>query len=71
MIYCFQILHSISTCAATPWALTSVLYRLKKYQYIFYKHFLLHGLNVSAAVTGGGAGSGAWQIVLATSSNAS
>lgn len=25
------------------------LYRIKKYQYIFYKHFLLHGLNMSLA----------------------
>ena len=38
--------------------MTSVLYRVKKYQYVFYKHFLLHGLNVSVAVTGGGGGGG-------------
>ena len=31
---------------------TGILYRLKKYQYIFYKHFMLHGLNVSIAVSG-------------------
>lgn len=31
--------------------LIRVMYRIKKYQYVFYKHFLLHGLNVSAAVT--------------------
>lgn len=24
-----------------------ILYRIKKYQYVFYKHFLLHGLNIS------------------------
>ena len=30
--------------------LIRTLYRLKKYQYIFYKHFLLHGLNASIAV---------------------
>jgi hypothetical protein len=29
-----------------------VLYRLKKYQYILYKHCLLHGLNVSIAMSG-------------------
>ena len=29
------------------WALTSILYRLKKYQYLLYKHCLLHGLNLS------------------------
>ena len=25
----------------------ALLYRLKKYQYVFYKHFLLHGLNIT------------------------
>ena len=30
--------------------LIRILYRLKKYQYIFYKHFLLHGLNLSLAL---------------------
>ena len=30
--------------------LIRVLYRLKKYQYLFYKHALLHGLNVSACL---------------------
>lgn len=29
--------------------LVRFLYRIKKYQYIFYKHFLLHGLNISLA----------------------
>jgi hypothetical protein len=29
---------------------TSFLYRLKKWQYVLYKHMLLHGLNVSVAV---------------------
>jgi hypothetical protein len=33
-------------------ALIRWLYRIKKYQYVFYKHFLLHGLNISIAVTG-------------------
>ena len=33
-------------------SLISILYRLKKYQYIFYKHFLLHGLNISLALHG-------------------
>ena len=28
------------------------LYRTKKYQYLFYKHFLLHGLNISLTITG-------------------
>ena len=32
--------------------LIRVLYRIKKYQYIFYKHFLLHGLNISIVVYG-------------------
>ena len=31
-------------------SLISILYRAKKYQYIFYKHFLLHGLNASVAL---------------------
>lgn len=34
------------------WSLISVLYRIKKYQYVFYKHALLHGLNISLACTG-------------------
>jgi hypothetical protein len=32
------------------WTLISILYRTKKYQYIFYKHFLLHGLSATVAV---------------------
>jgi hypothetical protein len=35
-----------------PSSLISVLYRLKKYQYIFYKHFLLHGLTITIALHG-------------------
>eukprot|EP01034_Spumella_vulgaris_P021758 gene21758-27814_t len=27
-----------------------ILYRIKKYQYVFYKHFLLHGLNITVAL---------------------
>lgn len=27
-----------------------ILYRIKKYQYVFYKHFLLHGLNITIAI---------------------
>lgn len=34
---------------ATP--ITRLLYRLKKYQYVLYKHFLLHGLNITIALT--------------------
>eukprot|EP00047_Mylnosiga_fluctuans_P008551 m.259168 g.259168 ORF g.259168 m.259168 type:complete len:388 (-) comp22207_c0_seq1:229-1392(-) len=33
-------------------ALVRLLYRIKKYQYVFYKHFLLHGLNITIALTG-------------------
>eukprot|EP00756_Hemistasia_phaeocysticola_P050867 Hpha_TRINITY_DN26051_c0_g1::TRINITY_DN26051_c0_g1_i1::g.115338::m.115338 len=33
--------------------LIRVLYRLKKYQYLFYKHALLHGLNATMATNGG------------------
>lgn len=32
--------------------LIRVLYRIKKYQYVFYKHFLLHGMNISLALSG-------------------
>ena len=35
---------------STP--LVRVLYRLKKYQYLLYKHCLLHGLNLSLALEG-------------------
>lgn len=31
--------------------LIRTLYRIKKYQYIFYKHFLLHGLNITVALS--------------------
>lgn len=31
--------------------LIRILYRIKKYQYIFYKHFLLHGLNITVALS--------------------
>ena len=31
-------------------SMISVMYRLKKYQYLLYKHWLLHGLNVSVAI---------------------
>jgi hypothetical protein len=33
---------------STP--LIRLLYRIKKYQYIFYKHFILHGLNITVAL---------------------
>ena len=33
---------------STP--LIRFLYHVKKYQYVFYKHFLLHGLNISVAL---------------------
>jgi len=28
-----------------------ILYRIKKYQYVFYKHFILHGLNISTSLS--------------------
>ena len=34
------------------WTLTTVLYRVKKWQYVLYKHALLHGLNASVAARG-------------------
>lgn len=33
-------------------ALVRFLYRLKKYQYLLYKHCLLHGLNISVVLSG-------------------
>ncbi|KAG8470789.1 hypothetical protein KFE25_009210 [Diacronema lutheri] len=36
--------------------LVAVLYRLKKYQYLLYKHVLLHGLNVTVAFRGAPSG---------------
>jgi hypothetical protein len=51
--------HNYTRAGRDPRALTSVLYRVKKYQYVFYKHFLLHGLNVTAAVSAAAATSNA------------
>jgi hypothetical protein len=39
--------------APRAWSLIGVLYRLKKYQYLLYKHVLLHGLDATVALTGG------------------
>ena len=42
-----------------------ILYRIKKYQYVFYKHFLLHGLNVSLVLqdsTSSGPGFAEWPV---------
>ena len=33
-----------------PWLWVNVLYRIKKYQYLFYKHFFLHGLNIAVSL---------------------
>mmetsp|Transcript_21636 Transcript_21636/g.41334 ORF Transcript_21636/g.41334 Transcript_21636/m.41334 type:complete len:322 (+) Transcript_21636:243-1208(+) len=41
------------TKGQSPWTVVSVLYRIKKYQYLLYKHCLLHGLNLGVAVQGG------------------
>ena len=30
--------------------LIRIMYRIKKYQYVFYKHFLLHGINITVAI---------------------
>ena len=38
--------------------LIRVLYRLKKYQYLFYKHALLHGLNATMGAAADGARDG-------------
>jgi len=40
------------TRGQNKWTLVALLYRAKKYQYVFYKHALLHGLHISVAVSG-------------------
>lgn len=35
---------------SSPFTLINILYRIKKYQYLSYKHFLLHGLNIAVTV---------------------
>ena len=47
----FSANYTSSGVGGSTW-LIRTLYRLKKYQYLLYKHFLLHGLNASAAVDG-------------------
>ena len=42
--------HSFSANYATSGPREAGLYRLKKWQYVAYKHALLHGLNLSAAL---------------------
>jgi hypothetical protein len=37
-----------------PFTLVNVMYRIKKYQYLFYKHFLLHGLNIMISISAAG-----------------
>lgn len=32
------------------WSIVTVLYRIKKWQYVFYKHLLLHGLNLTVVL---------------------
>lgn len=34
----------------SSWTMINIVYRIKKYQYIFYKHALLHGLNLSTCL---------------------
>lgn len=38
--------------AQKAWTVYGVLYRIKKYQYVFLKHVLIHGLNITLAVRG-------------------
>ena len=44
--------------SGTPKTWTAWLYRIKKWQYLLYKHCLLHGLNLSVALPGSLLGSG-------------
>jgi hypothetical protein len=39
--------HAKTGAAQKPLTIEAVLYRAKKWQYLLYKHFLLHGLNIS------------------------
>lgn len=32
------------------WSVEIILYQIKKWQYVFYKHFVFHGINISVAV---------------------
>ena len=34
-----------------PWLFINVMYRIKKYQYVFYKNALLHGLNITTCLS--------------------
>ena len=43
-------MHSFSANYSTAGRREALLYRLKKWQYVAYKHVLLHGQNVSAAL---------------------
>jgi hypothetical protein len=43
-----------------PASIIGILYRLKKYQYLLYKHCLLHGLNITVAFTGLNIASTTW-----------
>jgi hypothetical protein len=44
----FPVHSFMANYSGQPLTVTNVLYRLKKWQYVFLKHCLLHGLNVSA-----------------------
>jgi hypothetical protein len=46
----FSANYSDSVEGKGQWTVTKFLYFIKKWEYVFYKHFLLHGLNVSVAV---------------------
>eukprot|EP00605_Chrysophyceae_sp_TOSAG23-4_P002859 GSChrysophyteH1.ASY1.ANO1.3149.1 assembled CDS len=47
-------------------SIVSLLYRTKKYQYIFYKHFLLHGLNTAQVLPMLGKATGGDLVVRST-----
>jgi hypothetical protein len=44
----FPVHSFMANYSGQPLTVTNVLYRVKKWQYLFLKHCLLHGLNVSA-----------------------
>ena len=54
----FPVNHFSANWSGTPKTWTAWLYRIKKWQYLLYKHCLLHGLNLSVALPGSLLGSG-------------
>lgn len=50
-VHSFSANYTASAGGSDPYTLINILYRTKKYQYLLYKHLLLHGLNVALAIS--------------------